>query len=382
MIYLDNAATTYPKPKRVIDAMVDYMQNCGASPSRGSYSLAIKASRCLYDSRKKVAKLFRIDDVSRVVFTKNSTESINIALKGLLKNGDHVITTSLEHNSVYRCLNRLKTTEEIDITLIWADERGIVDSEQFEKNIRPNTKAFVYTHASNLIGNILPIKEIGEIAKKYGIITIIDASQTAGHIDINVKDDNIDVLCFTGHKGLYGPQGIGGLYISPKIDIVPLIEGGTGGDSNKPLNPESYPDKLEAGTINMPGVVGLSSGIDFINSVGIEKIRGHEQHLLELAYEMLGKNPQVKIYGNEDISKKVGIFSFNVKGVSSADVGYLLDNRFSIITRTGLHCTPLAHKTIGTINEGAVRCSFSYFNKESDIIRLSEAICKIGKGEI
>ena len=382
MLYLDNAATTYPKPKQVIYAMVDYMQNCGASPSRGSYSLAIKAGRCLYDARKKVAKLFRIDDVSRVAFTKNSTESINTALKGLLKKGDHVITTSLEHNSVYRCLNRLKTTEEINTTLIWADEQGIIDPEQFEKNIKSNTKAFVYTHASNLLGNILPIKEIGEIAKRHGIITIVDASQTAGHIDIDVKDNKIDVLCITGHKGLYGPQGIGGLYISSKIDIVPLIEGGTGGDSNKPLNPESYPDKLEAGTINMPGVIGLSSGIDFINSTGIDKIREHEQHLLELAYEILGKNLKIKTYGNEDISKRVGIFTFNIEGLSSTDVGYLLDNRFSIITRTGLHCTPLAHKTIGTINEGAVRCSFSYFNKESDIIRLNDAICKIGKGEI
>lgn len=381
-IYLDNAATSFPKPESVYKKVMDVMMNCGASASRGSYNKAVEASRYLYNTRKLLGELFGVKDISRISFTKNATEGINIALKGILKKGDHVVITSLEHNAVYRTLNRLKELGIIEYDIVQADVFGNIDVEDFKDKIKENTKLFVCNHASNLIGTITPIREIGLIARSNGILMMTDCSQTAGVVDINVERDNIDILCFTGHKALFGPQGTGGVYLGMSIDVLPLLEGGTGGDSNLLLNPSEYPDRLEAGTQNVPGIAGLGEGIKFIKEITTDSILFHERKLLKKLYNKLSSVKDIEIHGSEDINNRLGIFTFNLGNISSEVVGHKLDKYFNIMVRTGLHCTPLAHSTVGTINKGSVRVSTSYFNTIEDIEKFADAICKIERGEV
>lgn len=381
-IYLDNSATTYPKPDSVYKKVMEVMMDCGASASRGSYATAVQASRYLYETRRLLGELLGVKDISRISFTKNATESINIALKGILKKGDHVITTSLEHNAVYRTLNRLKELDIIEYDIVQANCDGAVNFNDFISRIKHNTKLFVCNHASNLIGSILPIREIGAIAKKYGIIMMVDSSQTAGLVDIDVARDNLDVVCFTGHKALYGPQGTGGIYLDKGIDIFPLLEGGTGGDSNLTLNPADYPDRLEAGTQNVPGIAGLGEGIKFINDIGQNEILQHDRELVGMLCDKVGNIEDVEMYTKKTGCERVGIFTFNIRNISSETIGYKLDKYFNIMVRTGLHCTPLAHKTIGTIDRGAVRVSVSYFNNKEQIVAFAEAIEKIRRGDV
>ena len=365
MIYLDNAATTLKKPDAVIDAVVNAMQTLGNS-ARGVHGRALSAARTIYDTREKVAKLFGCTEPSHVAFTLNATGALNLALFGLFSAGDHIIATDLEHNSVLRPLYRLQKEQGLEIDFVSADESGNIDYANFEKLIKPSTKAIVTTHASNLTGNVLDISEIGRIAKAHGLIYIVDASQTAGSFHIDMQNQNIDVLCFTGHKGLMGPQGTGGICVGKGIQIRPFKVGGTGVFSYAEAQPESYPEALEAGTLNGHGLAGLSAAIDFITQTGIDHIHHHEIQLMKRFYEGVSPMPGVTIYGDFS-GDRAPIVSLNIGKYDSSEVADALSQDFGIATRAGAHCAPRMHHALGTETQGAVRFSFGWFNTEAEI---------------
>ncbi|WP_050378861.1 aminotransferase class V-fold PLP-dependent enzyme [Gottschalkia purinilytica] len=376
MIYLDNAATTYPKPDEVYEAVMDSMKHYGANPGRSGHKLALQAGRIIYETRELIAKFFNIDDPMNVVFTYNATDALNLAIKGVLNSGDHVITSSMEHNSILRPLKALEKIG-VETTIVECDEDGNINLEDIEKSIRPNTKLIVTTHASNVTGTIFPIKHIGQIAKENDIIYIVDAAQTAGVYDIDVKDMNIDILVFPGHKSLLGPQGIGGLCIREGLEIRSIREGGTGSSSESLIQPDMLPDKFESGTPNTPGIAGLYAGIKYILDRGIENIRKHEQHLTEYFISELKKIEEVKIYGPCDVKKHAPVVSINIGEEDSSEIAYVLDNVYDIGVRPGIHCAPLAHKTIGTFEQGTVRFSIGPFTTKEDIDKTIEAIKQI-----
>lgn len=378
MIYLDNAATSFPKPDIVYDSILQAMKEYGANPGRSGHKLALKAGRALFNTRELLSKLFNIDDPMNIIFTSNCTDSLNLGLKGILNPGDHVITSSMEHNSVLR---PLKTLEEsgIEVTIIQCSKDGTINIEDIKKSIKSNTKLIVTTHASNLTGTIFPIDEIGYIAKEKGIIYMVDAAQSAGVYDIDVKAMNIDILAFPGHKSLLGPQGTGGIYIKDGLDIKPLKEGGTGSQSNLLEQPDILPDRFESGTPNTPGIVGLGSGVKYILERGIHEIRAHEEELTKHFMDELKKIPNVKLYGPCDIKKQAPVVSLNIGEEDSSEISYILDQEFDIAVRPGLHCAPLAHKTIGTFEQGTVRFSIGLFNTHEDIERAIKAIKAISK---
>ncbi len=378
MIYLDNAATSFPKPEKVYDDIYTAMKEYGANPGRSGHKLALKAGRAIYETRELLCKLFNIDNPMNIVFTYNATDGLNLAIKGLLKPGDHVITTSIEHNSVLRPLKALEKIG-VETTIVQCDSRGSININDIEEQITDNTKLIVTTHASNVIGTILPIKEIGAIAEKNDIVYMVDAAQTAGVYDIDVKDMNIDILVFPGHKSLLGPQGTGGVYIKEGIEIMQMKEGGTGSKSNLLIQPEMMPDKFESGTPNTPGIVGLGAGVKYILNRGIENIRNHEKELTRYFIEELKKIDKVKIYGQCDADKQAPVVSINIGEEDSSEVSYILDKVFDIAVRPGLHCAPLAHKTIDTFEQGVVRFSIGLFNTRQDIEKSVEAIRKIVK---
>ena len=373
MIYLDNAATTYPKPDKVYDAVLDCMKNFGANPGRAGHKLAIAAGRIIYEARENVSKLFNVDNPMNIIFTHNATDSLNLAIKGLLKSGDHVITTSIEHNSVIR---PIKSLEEIGVenTIVSCDKYGQLDPKDIENAIKPNTKLIVTTHASNVCGTLVDIKSVGDIAKKYNILYLIDASQTAGIYDIDVKQFNVDMIGIAGHKGLLGPQGTGVLYIREGIRIKQLKEGGTGSKSEELIQPDIFPDKYESGTHNTPGLAGLNEGIKFILEKGTDNIRKHEEELTDYFIQELKKIPQVKIYGPMDTKKQASVVSINIGNIDSGEISYILDDVYDIATRSGLHCAPLAHKTLGTFEQGTVRFGIGYFNTKNDIDKAVDAL--------
>ncbi|MFT5874887.1 MAG: cysteine desulfurase family protein [Clostridium sp.] len=375
MIYLDNAATTFPKPDKVYQEMFDYMKTYAANPGRSAHDMSIMASMKVLETRQLIADLFNIDDPFNIVFTSNTTESLNIAIKGILKAGDHVITTVLEHNSVLRPLNKLRKNG-VTITFLDMDDNGFINLETLKKSITKKTKAIIINHASNVIGSIQDIEKIGEIAKKHGLIFIVDGAQSAGVIDIDVKRFNIDLLAFPGHKGLLGPQGTGGLYIAPGIELETLKEGGTGSNSHSLEQPDFLPDRFESGTLNTPGIVGLGQGISYIFEEGIDKIRRKEQDLTDCLLLELTKLPFIKIYGNKSIDKRCAVISFNIENMDSSLIGYEL-NKSGIAVRTGYHCAPLIHKALGTINYGTVRASFGYFNTFLEIESLIKSLKEI-----
>jgi len=376
-IYLDNAATSFPKPYAVMKKMMEYMQNIGATSGRGAYKTAIEADRLIYNCRKMICKLFNGSDPAKVIFTSNITEAINVVINGFLKEGDHVITSSLEHNAVWRPLKTLERDKNIEISTVCCTDEGITDYNDVEKLIKPNTKLIIFTHASNVLGAIQPIREIGRIAKKHKVKFLVDSAQTAGAYPIDVEKDNIDILAFTGHKGLLGPTGTGGFIVNCDIDINPLKSGGTGGDSKYPYQPNYFPNRYEAGTPNVVGIVGLGEALNFIYSVGIKNIRKKEEEIIEYAIERLKSVKKIEIYGPKKSDKIVGVVSFNIKDIKAEEISYELDKQYDIMVRSGLHCAPTAHKIMGTENIGAVRIGIGYFNEKEHIDTLVEALNKI-----
>ena len=377
MIYFDNAATTFPKPQIVYDAIMDSMMNYGANPGRSGHKFALKTSRGVFETRQLLSQFFNTGNPMNIIFTFNCTESLNIGIKGILKSGDHVITTSMEHNSVLRPIKYLEAIG-IESTIINANSQGVINPLDISKAIKPNTKLIVTTHISNLVGSITPIEEIGAIAKKYDIYYLVDAAQSAGVYDIDVKKMNIDILAFPGHKGLLGPQGTGGLYISDDLDIDNIFQGGTGSESSSMIQPNVWPDKFESGTINAPGVIGLGTGIKYIMEKGIENIRWHEEELTQYFIEEIKKIEGIKIYG--PLTNRQGpVVSLNIRDIDSSETSYILDNEYNIAVRPGLHCAPLGHKTIGTLNQGTVRFSFGIFNTHEEIESGIKALKDIAK---
>ncbi|NYB73018.1 aminotransferase class V-fold PLP-dependent enzyme [Sedimentibacter hydroxybenzoicus DSM 7310] len=378
MIYLDNAATTYPKPETVYDEVMRAMKEYGANPGRGSHAMAIEGARVIYETRENLAKLFNIDDPMRVILTFNATDSLNQGIKGVLNPGDHVITTTMEHNSVLRPIKELEKYG-IENTIVHSNSDGSINAEKLEKAIRINTKLIVTTHVSNLSGTILPIENIGNMCKRRNVLYMLDASQSAGVLDIDMKKYNIDLLAAPGHKGLLGPQGTGILIINCDDEIKHLKEGGTGSESSNIYQPDFYPDKLEAGTHNLPGIAGLNEGVKYILNKGTKSIYSHEKKLLEEFIKGIRNISKIKIYGPEDIEQRCGVVSVNLESVDSSELAFMLDTEYGIAVRPGLHCAPLAHKTIGTENIGAVRFSVGPFNEMTDIKAAVNALKEIAE---
>ena len=377
MIYLDNGATTFPKPKNVVNS-VNSALKYGANPGRGGHKLAVKSSEIVYNSRKTIAEFFNFLKPENVIFTLNCTESLNIVIKGLLKNGDHVVISSLEHNAVLRPVEKLKS-RGVSYSVAEVVER---DNEKtlnnFRNAINEKTRLVICTYASNVFGIKLPVERICALCHQYGILTCVDAAQTAGIVPIDLSDSSIDYLCLAGHKSLYGPMGTGALIINSGTIPDSLIEGGTGSNSDNYNQPEILPDRFESGTQNLIGIAGLSSGIDFIKSKGIMSIYKKEMLLVKKAYYELKKMNNVTLYTNEpDVEYYVPVLSFNVKGVNCETVSEILSEKYNIATRSGLHCAPLAHKSYNTFETGTVRIVPSVFNTEKDINALLYAVNKI-----
>lgn len=376
-IYLDNAATSYPKPEIVAKAMYDFMINNGTSSGRGSYQKAMQSDFLVYETRKLVGDLFKFKDYKKVIFTSNVTESLNLALRGILEENDHVITSSIEHNAVWRCLKTLEKERNITITKVKASKEGYTNPLDVEKEIKDNTKLIVFNHASNVLGTIQPIDEIGKIAKKNNILFLVDAAQTAGVIDIDVNKSNIDLLAFTGHKSLLGPMGTGGLIVNCDYDIKPLKAGGTGGDSAYEYQPDYYPNKLETGTLNVSGIAGLKEAIRFINKETIQKIHKKETEVVDYAIDKLSNVKNIEIYGPKKSDDIVGVISFNLKNKRAEDVVNELDLKHNIMLRAGLHCAPNAHELIGTKEIGSIRIGIGYFNEKHEVDTLVYALNEI-----
>jgi cysteine desulfurase family protein len=373
MIYLDNAATSFPKPQRVIDAVVDCLKTKGANPGRGAHQIAMAASRVIFEAREALAGLFNVDDSSNIIFTLNATDSLNLGIKGLLKPGDHAITTSMEHNSVSRPLNVL-SQKGVLVTKIHCDAQGHINLKDVENAINAKTKLIITTHASNVTGTLMPLAEITEIAHKKGILYMVDAAQTAGAFSLDVQKLGIDILACSGHKALLGPQGTGVLYIGPHVELEEIRQGGTGGYSEDPLQPRTRPDQYESGTPNTPGIAGLGAAVKFIEKIGVVNIREKEDKLTRHLLEGLKAIKGVNLHGPTEDEPRAPVISFNIDGAGCHEVAFALDKAFKIASRSGLHCAPDAHRTIGTLEEGTVRLSIGYFNTEEEIDMTLEAI--------
>ena len=376
MIYVDNGATTFPKPKVVTDKIMECSLGYAGNPGRSGHKLAMKMDLEIYETREKLCNLINGTDVLNVIFTFNATDSLNLAIKGVLNEGDHVITTSMEHNSVLRPLNQLKKDGIIDLSIVYADKNGYINPQKIFEAVAPNTKMIVTTHMSNVFGTIVDIKSIGKFCKENNILFLVDASQSIGVLDIDVQDMNIDLLAFPGHKALFGPMGTGGLYIKEGINVKPLKQGGTGSYSHSIDQPDLYPDSLESGTPNGVGIIALGKGIDFINEVGIENIRNHEMSLKNHFIDLLKDNEDVILYGTLD-DRQGAVVSLNVKNMDSSEISYILSDEFDIYTRPGFHCAPLAHKSLGTNELGAIRFSFGYFNTIEEVEECANALINI-----
>jgi cysteine desulfurase family protein len=381
MIYLDNPATTWPKPAQVKEAMNRFMEEVGANPGRSGHLLSIEAARIIYETREALSVLFHVKDSSRIVFTLNATESINLALKGLLKSGDHVITSSMEHNSVMRPLRDLEK-KGIELSILPCFKDGTLDPREVDKKIQSNTRLIVFNHASNVTGTLLSVREVGKIAREHNLLFLVDAAQTAGAYPIDVEKDNIDLLAFTGHKSLYGPQGTGGLMIGDRIaekEMNPLKQGGTGSRSEFEEQPDFLPDRFESGTPNGVGIAGLLAGVHFVLEKGVEQIRQNEMALTQKLIEGLKKIPQVQLYGPENLSDRITTLSFNFSRLSPSNGASRLEKDFGILCRPGLHCAPAAHHTIRTFPEGTIRFGLSAFNTEAEIETAIRAVSLISK---
>ena len=375
MIYLDNAATTIHKPEGVAQAMVQALSSLGNS-GRGAHEATLDASRIIYGTREKLARLFGIKDPMRIAFTCNATESLNIAINGLFEKGDHVITTMCEHNSVLRPLYRLEENG-VELSILPADSKGVPMYGELERLIQQNTRAIVITHASNLSGNVTDLGRVSAITQKYKLLLVVDASQSAGCIPIDVEKMGIDVLCFTGHKGLMGPQGTGGIYVREGLEIRPLKVGGSGVHSYDREHPKEMPTALEAGTLNGTGIAGLFSSLDFILDTGVETIHKKEMKLAKRFFDGIKDLPEVTVYGDWQNSERTAIVSVNLGTEESGQVSDWLWEDYGIAVRAGAHCAPLMHKALGTEKQGAVRFSFSYFNTEEEVDTAIQALKEI-----
>lgn len=379
-IYLDNASTSFPKAPNVASAMADYITNRGININRGSYALAYDVEDIIYTTRQRLNTLFNGHDPSHVIFTQNVTMSLNMVIKGLLKSGDHVLVSSMEHNAVMRPLTQL-LDKGITFDTIPCDSTGSIQMESIEPLIRPNTVALIINHASNVCGTIQPLESIGSICKTHNLQFIVDAAQTAGVIPIDVKACHIDALCFTGHKGLLGPQGIGGIILTKEMaqTSTPLIAGGTGSFSHLETMPTHMPDAFEAGTLNLPGIIGLNEGLAYIESQGMENIHNHELALTQSFLEGLQSIDGINIVGKQNIQDRTAVVSITIDGMDPASIAYELESNYHIMTRVGLHCAPRAHQTLETYPEGTVRFSFGYANTHKDVETALSALHRIVK---
>ena len=379
MIYPDNAATSWPKPESVYQTMDEFLRTKGGNPGRGSHSMAVAAGETVEETRRLLARLINAVERERVIFTFNCTDALNLGLKGLLRPGDHVITSCIEHNSVVRPLRKLEQ-QGVKITRIPPSaEAGVVSARDIEQAITKDTKLVVVTHASNVTGVIQPIEEYGIVARKHNLIFMVDAAQTAGRYPIDVQAGNIDLLAFSGHKGLLGPLGTGVLYVGDRVSLDSLREGGTGSHSEQEEQPFELPYRYESGTVNSVGISGLGAGLKYIFGEGLERIRTHEQYLTDRLIEGLSPIPRVTLYAAKDSSKQAPVVSFNIEGYEPGEVGAILDQAFDIKVRTGLHCAPAAHKTLGTYPLGTVRLSPGYFNTVEEIDLTLHALEKIAR---
>ncbi len=357
MIYLDHAATSWPKPPEVLKAMNDFLERAGGNPGRSGHRLSVEAGRIVYDAREAVAELFNAADSMRVIFTANATHAINLGLRGLLRPGDHVATSGIEHNAVMRPLRALEK-EGVRVSVVPCARDGSLDPADLARALQSPTRMVVVAHASNVTGTILPVAQIAELAHRAGALLLVDAAQTAGVLPIDVQSMGIDLLAFTGHKGLQGPPGTGGLVIGKgvsTIEMAPIVRGGTGSRSEFEVQPEDCPDKFESGTLNGPGIAGLGAGVRWVSRRGLQAIRAHELELTRTLMEGIQNIPGVEIYGPSELKDRVAIVSFAAKKRRVSEIGLLLDEEFGILSRVGLHCAPAAHRTIGAFPEGAVR---------------------------
>lgn len=379
MIYMDNAATTMHKPQAVIDAVIAAMSSMG-NAGRGANEASLSASRVIYDTRDKLCQFFGAENPRQIVFTNNSTESLNIAIKGLLNPGDHVITTMLEHNSVLRPLYEMEK-KGVKLTIIRSNEKGTFDLKDMEDAICPETKMVICTNGSNLTGNYIDIEKVGEMAHKHGLLFVVDASQTAGVFPIDVQRMQIDVLCFTGHKGLLGPQGIGGMYVREGLAVRPLKCGGSGVQTYSKTHPAEMPTALEAGTLNGHGIAGLGAAVDYLNETGIDVVREKEQRLMRKFYEGVKEIPDVKVYGDFSTFDRCAIVALNIGDFGSSEVSDALLTEYGISTRPGGHCAPLMHEALGTVEQGAVRFSFSHYNTDEEVDAAIAAVRELAQDE-
>ena len=379
MIYLDNAATSFPKPDCVYREMDRCMREYCANPGRGGHMLSLRAGIAVLNAREVICKLFHINNPMQLSFTKNATEALNISIKGIATPGCHIITTGMEHNSVMRPLRTIERDMGVELTIVKGNEFGEVEPEDIKKNIKSNTALIVCTLSSNVNGIIMPVSEIGRIAYEDGVKLLVDASQGAGSLDVDVKEQNIDLLAFPGHKGLMGPQGTGCLYVRDGVALKPLMEGGTGSNSEYPFQPEVMPDLLESGTLNTPGIVGLGTGAGYVAQIGVAEIGEFKYRLVKMLIEGFDGIPGIKRYSVADRNRNSGIVSINMAGLDSTELSYILDREYGIETRAGLHCAPGAHEILGTQTRGVVRFSVGCLNTEMDIINTIEAVEKISR---
>ncbi|RJR32788.1 MAG: aminotransferase class V-fold PLP-dependent enzyme [Desulfobacteraceae bacterium] len=378
-VYLDNAATTFPKPPSVLSAMAETYGRIGVSPGRGSYDLASEAEIFVEEARRKLALFFGAPDPNGVIFASNATDALNLAIQGILETGDHVISTRLEHNSVLRPLHHLREQGMIEYDLVRCDGKGFIDPDEVSAAVRSNTKLVILNHASNVLGTIQPIREIGRVCAEKEITLLVDAAQSAGVVPIDMEESQIAAIAFTGHKGLLGPTGIGGLIIRPELKIRTTRFGGTGVDSKSPIHTQTLPHRLEAGTLNLLGIIGLSAALEFLDREGIDAIHMREMGLLARLRDGLSTLDRIEIYNAEDLSDHVALLTTNVMGMDPSDVGAILDGDFGIAVRVGLHCAPLVHETIGTFPNGGVRFSMGPFNTDEEIDSAIQAMAEIAQ---
>ena len=380
IVYLDNAATSFPKPPAVWKAMEGYFFEIGGNPGRSGHRLSYRASEILFDAREALARLFNIKNPERIVFTKNATEAINVALYGLLRPGDRVVTTAMEHNAVMRPLRHLERTRGIQLEVVPADSSGMVDLEAMAPALEKGAALLVLNHASNVTGSMVDLVRVGALARDAGVPLMVDVAQTAGCFLIDVEAMNISILAFTGHKGLMGPQGTGGLYVAPGLEPEPLIRGGTGSNSELEEQPSMWPDVHESGTPNVVGLAGLRAGVEFVMEQGVERIREHEGRLFSSFWDGAQKIPGLTLYGPRPWEERVAVVSLTLEGQDPAWVGHRLDRDFGVMVRVGLHCAPSAHRSIGTFPTGTVRVAFGFFNSQEDVAVVLEALETLARG--
>ena len=373
MIYFDNAATSWPKPPAVVDTVTAQFAGAGGNPGRSGHRFSIAAARILEDAREALATLFHVEDPGRIAFTHNATHALNLALCGVLRPGDRVVTTGVEHNSVMRPLRHLESTG-VEVIVVRCAGDGSLDVDDVDNALRRGARLLVTTHASNVTGTVMPIAELAAIARKRGVIYLVDAAQTAGTMPIDLEALGIDLLAFTGHKGLLGPTGTGGLYVREGIELAPLVRGGTGSESANEVQPDFMPDMYESGTANVSGIAGLAAGVRFLSEVGVEAVQAHEQQLVTRFLETAPGIPGIAIHSAADPIRRCGIVSFTIAGISPSEIGLLLDEPFGIMARTGLHCAPAAHRTLGTFPAGTVRFGFGWFNTAAEVETAVDAL--------